>query len=362
MNDARIPAGRAIALSDKVAALRSPMAWPDGTRSVEVVETHMSWVFLTDRHAWKLKKPVRAPQLDFRTLAARHRFCCDEVRLNRRLAADVYLDVVPLVVDVHGCLHVDGPGEIVDWLVRMCRLPAERMLDRVLSRGVATAGDAYRIAARLSAFYHGLAPARIDGAAYREALRGTIDTNERTLCKPLAGQSADTVRTLCARQRSLLVCEAARFDRRVRQGRVVEGHGDLRPEHVCIDDPVVIIDCLEFCRRLRIQDAADEVGFLALECERLGAAGFAATLVGAWHSASGDDVDDGCVHFYQSCRAMTRARLAVWHLREPACRATPVWRDRASAYIALARQHADDCERAWVASHVASHVSAATGP
>ncbi len=358
MNDAHIPAGRAITLSDKVAALRMPAAWPDGTRSVEAVETHMSWVFLTDRYAWKLKKPVRAPQLDFRTLAARHRFCCEEARLNRRLAADVYLDVVPLVVDARGCLHADGPGEIVDWLVRMRRLPAARMLDRVLSRGMATADDACRIAARLSAFYHALAPARIDGAAYREALRCTIDTNERALCKLLAGQSADIVRTLCARQRSLLVCEAARFDLRVRLGHIVEGHGDLRPEHVCIDDPVVIIDCLEFCRRLRVQDAADEVGFLALECERLGAPGFADALVTSYRSASGDDVDDGCVHFYQSCRAMTRARLAAWHLREPAFRATPVWRDRASTYIALARRHADGCERTWVVSHV----SAAAGP
>ncbi|WP_175948321.1 hypothetical protein [Burkholderia pyrrocinia] len=358
MTDARIPDGRAIRLSDKVAALRLPAAWPDGTRSVEVVETHMSWVFLTERHAWKLKKPVRAPQLDFRTLAARHRFCCEEVRLNRRLAADVYLEVVPLVVDARGCLHADGPGEIVDWLVRMRRLPAARMLDRVLSGGMATPDDARRIATRLSAFYRMLAPARIDAGEYREALRRTIDANERALCKPLAGQSADLVHALCARQRSMLAGDAARFDLRVRQGHVVEGHGDLRPEHVCVDDPVEIIDCLEFCRRLRVQDAADEVGFLALECERLGAPGFAAALVAAYRSASGDDVDDGCVHFYQSCRAMTRARLAVWHLREPAFRATPLWRDRAGTYIALARGHADGCERTWVASHV----SAATGP
>lgn len=108
MNDAPIPAGRAITLSDKVAALRMPAAWPDGTRSVEAVETHMSWVFLTNWCAWKVKKPVRAPQLDFRTLAARHRFCCEAVRLNRRLAADVHLDVVPLVVDACGCLHAAG--------------------------------------------------------------------------------------------------------------------------------------------------------------------------------------------------------------------------------------------------------------
>ncbi|AOL04203.1 MULTISPECIES: hypothetical protein [Burkholderia] len=352
MSDASSPTGSTIALRDKVAALRTLSVWPDSAKSVEAVETHMSWVFLTDRYAWKLKKPVRAPQLDFRTLAARHRFCCEEVRLNQRLAPGVYLDTVPLAVDALGCLHVGGTGEIIDWLVRMRRLPNERMLDRVLSDGNATPGDACRIAARLSAFYRTLAPVRIGGVGYRAALRCTIDANERALRKPFAGQPVDVVHSLCARQRSFLMGDTTRFDLRVRQGRVVEGHGDLRPEHVCIDDPIAIIDCLEFCRRLRVQDAADEVGFLALECERLGAPGFAGSLVDAYRSASGDDVDDGCVHFYQSYRAMTRARLAVWHLREPEFRTTPVWRDRASAYLALARRHIDGCERAWVASHI----------
>ncbi|MPV68369.1 hypothetical protein [Burkholderia sp. BE17] len=358
MSDAHALSHRTIALNEKVAALRTPGAWPDGTTTVTAVETHMSWVFLTDRHAWKLKKPARAPQLDFRSLAARRRFCHEEVRLNRRLAADVYLDAVPLVMDARGGLHAGGLGETVDWLVKMRRLPAGRMLDRVLSSGMATPDDARRIAARLGTFYRSLAPARIDEAGYLDALSCTIDSNERALRKPIAGQSVDAVRAICARQHALLAGDAARFDRRVRHGRIVEGHGDLRPEHICVDDPVAIIDCLEFCRRLRVQDSADEIGFLALECERLGVSWFADTLLNAYRAASGDDVDGGCVHFYQSCRAMTRARLAAWHLREPAFRATSAWRDRARAYVALAWRHLDDCERAWVASHV----SAAAGP
>ncbi|KWK38883.1 hypothetical protein WT81_16685 [Burkholderia stagnalis] len=358
MIDADTARLRAIALADKVAQLRNPATWPGGTCSVKAIETHMSWVFLTDHHAWKLKKPVRAPQLDFRSLAARNRFCHEEVRLNRRLAADIYLDVVPLAIDPDGHMHPGGAGEIIDWLVKMRRLPADRMLDYALLHRAVTQEDARRIAQRLGAFYRSLAPARIGAVPYRYGLRRMIDCNERALCKPMFDQPVDVVRAICALQHALLDGEAARFDARVRQGRVAEGHGDLRPEHVYIDGPIAIIDCLEFCERLRTQDAADEIGFLALECERLGAPEFARALLEAYRMSSGDDVDDALVHFYQSCRAMTRARLAVWHLRERAFRATPVWRDRAHAYIALARRHASCCERRWMALHV----SAATGP
>ncbi len=350
MNDAETASRRAIAQQQKVAQLRESAAWPDGTRSVKTIETHMSWVFLTDRHAWKLKKPVRAPMLDFRSVAARERFCRDEVRLNRRLAADVYLDAVPLAIDPDGRVRPEGEGETVDWLVKMKRLPAERMLDRALLHGTATREDAGRIAARLSTFYRSLAPARTGAAPYRDGLRGTIDCNERALCKPMFGLPADTVRAICALQRALLDREAARFDARVRHGHIVEGHGDLRPEHVCIDAPIAIIDCLEFSERLRTQDTADEIGFLALECERLGAPDFARTLLDAYRADSGDDVDAALVDFYQSCRAMTRARLAAWHLREKAFQATPAWRDRARAYISLANRHIGCCERGWTAT------------
>ncbi|WP_239511582.1 hypothetical protein [Burkholderia cepacia] len=316
----------------------------------------MSWVFLTDHHAWKLKKPVRAPQLDFRSLAARRRFCHEEVRLNRRLAADVYLDAVPLAIDPEGRMHPDGAGEVVDWLVKMRRLPVERMLDWALLHRSATCDDARRIGARLGAFHRSLGPARIAATSYRTALLGTIDCNERALCKPMFDQPTDVVRSICALQRALLEGEAARFDARVRQGRIVEGHGDLRPEHVSIDPPFAIIDCLEFSERLRTQDTADEIGFLTLECERLSAPDFALTLLDAYRVASGDDIDDALVHFYQSCRAMTRARLAVWHLREKAFRATPVWRDRARTYVALAHRHVVGCERIWMAARVSATV------
>lgn len=131
---------------------------------------------------------------------------------------------------------------------------------------------------------------------------------------------------------------------RVASGRILEGHGDLRPEHVYLGEPPAIIDCLEFSAELRWLDAADEVGFLALECERARAAALGCVLLHSWREASGDTVPDALLHFYQSCRACSRARLAIRHLREARYRGSPVWRRRAMRYLALAERHLRACQ------------------
>ncbi len=127
-------------LGAKVAFLSRPGSYPEPTARVDTIETHMSWVFLTDRQAWKLKKPVRTTWLDFTTAAARRRNCEAELRLNRRLATDVYLEIVPLALDDGGRLRLGDGGGVIDWLVRMRRLPAARMLDRLIARGEAHDG------------------------------------------------------------------------------------------------------------------------------------------------------------------------------------------------------------------------------
>lgn len=348
-------AAATLTLDAKVERLRDPATWPERPQAVQCVETHMSWVFLTNGHAWKLKKPVRYEQLDFRTLEARHHFCEEELRLNRRLANGVYQRVVPLTLDADGVLRPGGEGTVVDWLVKMKRLRADQMLDWALAHQTATARDARNIAERLATFHRSLAAAPWTPETYRGTLREGIDENERELCKPAFGLPADEVTALCAQQRTMLAAHAARFDERVRGGWVVEGHGDLRPEHVCLAQPVAVIDCLEFSQSLRTLDVLDEIGYLALECERLGAPVFARALLKAYGEAYGEAggmrVDAALVNFYQSYRAAVRARLAVWHLRERAFRAGSQgalhWRERAAQYLALAQLHAQRGARAF---------------
>lgn len=344
-----------LTLDAKVERLRDPAAWPERPQAVQCIETHMSWVFLTNGHAWKLKKPVRYEQLDFRTLEARRHFCEEELRLNRRLANGVYQRVVPLTLDAEGVLRPGGEGTVVDWLVKMKRLRADQMLDWALAHQTATARDARNIAERLAAFHRSLAAAPWTPEIYRSTLREGIDENERELCKPAFGLPADEVAALCAQQRAMLANHAARFDERVHGGWVVEGHGDLRPEHVCLAPPVAVIDCLEFSQSLRTLDVLDEIGYLALECERLGAPVFARALLKAYGEAYGEAggarVDAALVNFYQSYRGAVRARLAAWHLRERAFRsgsqAVVHWRERAAQYLALAQLHAQRGARAF---------------
>lgn len=327
-------------LADKVAALREAACYPVAVDTIEAVETHMSWVFLTREHAWKLKKPVRYGSLDFRSAAARHFYCLEELRLNARLAPEVYLDVVPLALQADGRLRIAGSGPAVDWLVQMRRLPAPLLLDALLARHAATPAQMQAVAQRLAAFHRALPPAAIGARAYRALLRRHIDEDERDLGLPQWHLPLPRLHALCEWQRAFLARHADALEARVAAGRVVEGHGDLRPEHVWLGEPLAIIDALDFSGELRIQDAADEVAYLALECERLHAAGLAQELLAAWRAASGDTVPPALLHFYQSCRALRRARLAIWHLHEERYRASPKWRVRALRYLVLAQRHA----------------------
>lgn len=333
-----------ISLESKLAFLRQPSSYADPVYRVEAIETHMSWVFLTDGHAYKLKKPVHYDLLDFRTVESRHFFCEEEVRLNRRLAPDVYLGVVPLVINEqrHLALGVEfSQGAVIDWLVRMRRLPASRMLDYLLKTGSAQAGDMQRVAALLACFYRDSPPVAIDVAEYRQRFACDIDRNCAVLVTPAYRLPAHRIKRICAAQQAWLRRIDALIAARVRERRIVEGHGDLRAEHVCLEDPPVIIDCLEFSRELRITDSADELAFLALECERLGSPALGDTLLRTHADLSGDLPDAGLVHFYQSVRAGVRARIAISHLNEEQFRYSAVWPRRAMEYLQLAEQHAE---------------------
>ena len=329
------------ALDAKLGFLKRPDAYPEAPSRVESVETHMSWVFLTDTHAYKLKKPVRYAYLDFSTVEARRLDCEQEVRLNRRLAADVYLGVMPLVRDAEGRLRLGGEGEAVDWLVRMRRLPAERMLDHLLRSGSVEQAEICQLARRLARFYATAAADVITPEAYRQGLAERIEDNLHELGSPEFGLDPDQTQRLACLQLSFLQTHAGLFDRRVRQGRIVEGHGDLRPEHVCLLPQPVVIDCLEFKREFRILDPADELGYLALECERLHAPEVGRWLLESYREASGDAPPVALIHFYQSCRAVLRAKLAVWHLRDDGRHPPGKWLATARDYLDLAQRHAE---------------------
>jgi len=335
----QIPSGKThdrVTLHAKVAALSSPCAYPDKPSRVDKVETHKSWVFLTDTKAYKLKKPVRYNAVNLDTLERRRQNCREEVRLNRRLAADVYLGIAPLTAHEQQGLTVNGTGEVVDWLVTMRRLPADRMLDNLILCGKLSEADVSAVARLLSDFYLRSQPAEISPLEYRERLKAGILENQEEIGRAVYRLPEDTVQLIHTRQFALLEGYPQLFDARVDAGRVVEGHGDLRAGHVCLEKPPVIFDCLEFDRHLRIVDAVDELAFLALECERLGASWAGPLLFEIYEHMTADHPPPQLVDFYKSYRASVWARLALWRTHEIERAEWSKWLSRATEYLYLA--------------------------
>ena len=329
----------AIGLAEKIAFLERPESYPESPGAVEPIETHLAWVFLTDRHAYKLKKPSRYSFLDFRSLAARRRDAEEEVRLNRRLAPDVYLGVVALVMDRQGGLALEGEGVPVEWLVKMRRLPRRRMLDFAIASRTVDDAAVQAVAELLVAFYREATPVMVTPAAYRQRFREEIDSDARALAVARYGLPADAIARTVAGQDRFLERWPELLDVRASAGRIVEGHGDLRPEHICLGPPPVIIDCVEFNRDFRILDPADELAYLGMECERLGAEAIGTAVLARYGALTGDHPPEALVRFYKSVRAVLRAKLAAWHLDDRTVAYPSQWFNRARAYLALAERY-----------------------
>lgn len=335
---------RAITLREKVSHLSRPESYPEKPAAVEVVQTHMSCVFLTEHHAWKLKKPVRHDFLDFSTLEARRADCEEELRLNRRLARDVYLEVVPLTVSPQGALRLGGDGVVVEWLVKMRRLPAHLMLDHAIRNGGVARPDVRRFTLALAGFYSRAEPVALEPAQYRRRFERDIRANRDGLSPPEYSMPAALVQSITARQLDVLAREALLFDARVRDQRIVECHGDLRPEHICLEPEPLFIDCLEFNRDWRLLDPADELAYLAMECEHAGAPWIGEVVFETYREITGDDPPLALVRFYKAYRAAVRAKLSAWHLRDhPDPADQGKWVARARRYLDLADRYATAC-------------------
>ncbi len=302
---------RAIDESLRIVEMLSDPASYDGEASgVECVETHISWVFLTDRHAYKLKKPVRFDFLDFSTPQRRRQACDEEVRLNRRLARHVYLGVVPIVRH-NRHLALAGSGVAVDWLVKMRRLPQQRSLDRLIESRQLVREQVDQIAELLSQFYTQLPPLMMRTGDYQQRLERYVQENRAALLKSESDLDREVVHRTHEAQLLLLQLARDAFDHRVLDGRIVEGHGDLRPEHIYFAPHPTIIDCIEFNAEFRQLDVMDELCFLAMECDRLGATNVGQAIIARYRADADDRCPERLTAYYKSYRACVRAKVAA---------------------------------------------------
>lgn len=316
-----------------LAFLRRPASYPDRTSRVEVKQTHLSWLFLTDRHVFKLKKRVADELVDFRLAHARRANCEAELRLNRRLAPAVYLEVLPVTAQPDGQLAVGGDGEPVDWLVKMARLDQERFLDRAIHRGSANAATLTLVGRLLNNFYRTAAPVDIDPDRYLAQFYRRIAEARRviaTLGLPEFQYPADAAATALL---DFLRDHGGLVIQRLRPGTIREVHGDLRPEHVHLGEPVAVIDCLEFSAALRRLDPVEELAYFAMECERLDAGWIGDLLFAECADALAGAPSPRLVAFYKASRALQRTRLTLRHSTVPGDRSPHHWLAQAAGYL-----------------------------
>jgi aminoglycoside phosphotransferase family enzyme len=326
-------------LAKKVAFLSRPGVLGEPSAAVSCRETHMSWVFLAGDRAFKLKKPVRFAYLDFSTLARREAACRAEVKLNRRLAADVYLKAVPVVWTGSG-FGIGGPGETVDWLVVMRRLDEAWTLERMLLEKRLDFHDLDRLLLTLAAFYRHAGAVHVTPPLHLAGWRRNLRENRRVLFDPRLGLPLGLVRRVDAIQRRFLDEKPDLLAARAYRHFIVDGHGDLRPEHIWLDQPIRIIDCIEFNPQLRAVDPIDEIAFLSVECDRLGASFAADYLRRRILQRWGGGGREALFRFYRCYRAALRARLVIAHLLEPDPRTPQKWRPLALKYLQIAAMDA----------------------
>lgn len=316
----------------KVAFLASTDAHPDA-ETVELRETNMAWVFLADNRVLKMKKPVQHTFLDYSTLDARRRVCEDEVRLNRRLAPDVYLGVARLTCDREGGLAIDGAGRTVEWLVVMRRLPEARMLDQMILAGTVDRAAILGIADRLADFYQGLPAAEVKTSAYFGRMKTELELGKSVFSHVEFNALSRRGITVIGLLEDLLDRAPHLLADRVADGRIVEGHGDLRPEHICLTDPPVIIDCLEFSKDLRTVDPFDELSYLGMECAVLGADWIGPLIIECCAEVLDDLPSERVLALHTGFRAALRARQALAHLLDPKPRTPAKWQPLAARYL-----------------------------
>ncbi|MCV2865065.1 hypothetical protein [Defluviimonas sp. WL0075] len=311
-----------------------------GTPAEEVRETNMAWVFLTRDAVFKAKKPVRSALSDCRSLRARRDACNEELRLNRRLAPDVYLGLSRLTRLQGGSFAIDGDGATAEWLVHMRRLEAARFLDQAIRSGDATPGEIAAAADRLTRFHAGAARPPIGHFRYLGRYRHEIQELRHLLNEPPFQEFAPHLDRLAELLDQFLADDIGLILSRLDDGHVVDGHGDLRPEHVWLGPPVLIIDCLEGSADHRALDPYEEYATLAMECAALGARGVQEVLFERAAMVLGPVPPPRLIAFYTVFRATLRTRQALAHLLDPTPRTPEKWVPQAARYLALAEEAA----------------------
>lgn len=322
-----------------IAALREHAVYTHAVHNIDVIETHISWVILTGDYAYKLKKPVNLGFLDFTSLEQRRFYCAEELRLNRRLAPALYLEVVAITGSAEHPVW-NGAGDAIEYAVKMRQFPQEGLLDRMLERGALTPQHIDQLAARIAAF-HGEVEVAGAGSPFGTPQRVLEPAMEnfrqiRALLDTPADLSAlDALQAWTERQHGAL---AATFAQRKHDGFVRECHGDMHLGNIAlVDGEVTVFDCIEFNDNLRWIDVVSEVAFLVMDLMDRERADLAWRALNAYLERSGDYAGLAVLRYYLVYRAMVRAKVTVIRSGQPGAVDRRAAMQRYRSYIDLAQ-------------------------
>lgn len=334
-----------------IPALLDPAAYPEPTSSVELIQTHISWVFLTDRYAYKVKKPVDLGFLNFTTLRRRHYYLKQELILNRRLCPEIYLAVLPIVATGTG-VKVGGQGRLLEYVLRMVRMPQERMMDEVAEREGLSREIMDRLIDKLVPFYQQAETnRRINKYGSPNVIAYNHEENfariRRCVGRLLSRKLFEEIRTF---SRGFLKRHQKLFRRRIKEGRIRDCHGDLHMKNICLADSVYIFDCIEFNPRFRYGDVAADIDFLAMDLDFHGFWELSRYFVERFAEASNDPELLIMLDFYKCYRACVRGKINAVAASEPEQpqEAREQARRLAQAYFDLAGRYAREGAR-WLA-------------
>ena len=308
-------------MSTMIEDLLRPENLPDPTDTVKLVQTHISLVFVADRFVYKVKKPVNFGFLDFSTLDKRKFYCHKEIELNSRLSKDIYLDL--LAVTRHGDnfkIESAPSGEVVDYAVKMRRIPEEGLMKNLFSNRTLTRQHLRRLA-RVLADFHSQADTGPEIEVFGRPERFKINTDENfEQVEPYIGMSIDKETFSAIKDWTLQFYEKNEnmFFERIKQGKVKDGHGDLHMEHICFeDDRISIFDCIEFNDRFRYADQLADISFLLMDLDFHDGAEHARFFWDCYKEAAFEGEVEGLLTFYKVYRAFVRGKVNSFQLNDP---------------------------------------------
>ena len=300
-----------------VEALLKPKAYENNPQGIELVQTHISFVFLTREFVYKVKKAVNLGFLDFTSLEKRRFFCERELELNRRLCGGMYLEVVP--INESDDIRIKGEGETIEYAVKMKRMPQDRMLSKLLEQRKVDANLIDEIAKIMSKFHseaetkNRIGNYELDPIVeinWKENFEQTVEFIGSTISKGMYEQINKKIEDFV--KRNLLV-----FKKRMKEGKVRNCHGDVHSGNIFVTDTVYIFDAIEFNERISYSDVAGDVGFLAMDLDFKERTDLSNSFVERYIRYSGDRELEVLLPFYKCYRAYVRGKVVSFRLKDP---------------------------------------------